>query len=153
MNEPEVRIRPATMADSDIAWSILEEYNDAIGVVERDDREHFSSYLRKPNGFWLAEAGDVVVGCVVLRELPGLAPRACEVKRLYVQLPYRRLGVARELMDALEAYAREARFEAIYLDTFEGLAAAVRFYELRGYERVPRYNENVQATIFMRKLL
>lgn len=152
MNAPELQIRMASTADADVAWNILEEYNDAIGVVERDDREHFASYLRRPNGFWLAEQGGAVVGCVALRELPALAG-ACEVKRLYVQPALRRVGVAHRLMDALEAYAREAGFETIYLDTFEGLSAAVRFYELRGYERVPRYNENVQATIFMRKTL
>jgi hypothetical protein len=33
------------------------------------------------------------------------------------------------------------------------MTAAIRFYEQRGYERCARYNENPQATIFMRKEL
>jgi ribosomal protein S18 acetylase RimI-like enzyme len=33
------------------------------------------------------------------------------------------------------------------------MTAAIHFYEAHGYERCARYNENPQATIFMRKEL
>jgi hypothetical protein len=33
------------------------------------------------------------------------------------------------------------------------MTSAIRFYEQQGYERCARYNENPQATIFMRKEL
>jgi GNAT superfamily N-acetyltransferase len=86
-----------------------------------------------------------------MRPLPALGADACEVKRLYVRPQYRGAGLAAALMGALEAEARERGFSAIYLDTKDDLAAAIRFYERRGYERIARYNDNPQATIFMRR--
>ena len=59
--------------------------------------------------------------------------------------------IAGALMDALESYAREAGYDAVYLDSKDDLATAIRFYRRRGYEPIPRYNDNPEATIFMRR--
>ena len=147
------RVRRATAADEATAGSIVDEYNRAVGVVVRDDAAALRSYLSGPGALWLAEVGAEIVGCVVLRPLPLVAPDACEVKRLYVRPAYRGAGLAGALMDALEAFARTASYGAVYLDTLDELAVALRFYERRGYERIPRYNANPQATIFMRRTL
>jgi hypothetical protein len=39
------------------------------------------------------------------------------------------------------------------LDTADNMRSAIRFYEQQGYKRCARYNQNPQATIFMRKEL
>jgi len=140
----------ARIEDFERAWEVVEEYNEAVGVLERDDRKSIAAYLRRPKAFWLAVDGNRVAGCVALRSLSGLAERSCEVKRLYVRPEHRGAGVASALMDAVERYAAEAGCRFVYLDTFEALDAAVRFYSERGYERIARYNDNPQATIFMR---
>ena len=149
----ETSIRRATNSDEASARAIVGEYNDAVGVVVRDDPSKFRAYLDGPGALWLAEAGDEVVGCVVMRPLADVEPGACEVKRLYVRPAQRGSAIAVRLMDALEAFAFAQGFRAVYLDTFDDLADAVRFYERRGYERIARYNDNPQATIFMRKAL
>jgi GNAT superfamily N-acetyltransferase len=146
-------IRRATHDDARAAWAIVDEYNWAVEVIVRDDAATFAAYLEGPGAMWLALVGDEVVGCVVLRPLPQRTPPQCEVKRLYVRPRHRSAGIAGALMSALEAYAREAGFSAILLDTYDALAAALRFYEGRGYERIDRYNDNPQATIFMRRTL
>jgi N-acetylglutamate synthase-like GNAT family acetyltransferase len=146
-------IRRATSADETAAWDILCEYNEAADVLVRDDAAAFRKYLDGPGAFWLAHHGGEVVGCVALRPLPELAPRACEVKRLYVRPAHRGARIAGSLMDALESYAREAGYDAVYLDSKDDLATAIRFYRARGYTPVPRYNDNPEATIFMRRAL
>lgn len=148
-----VSVRKATLADEDAAWAIVEEYNRALDIVVRDDPETFRKYLAGPGALWLAEIDGEVVGCVVLRPLPELGADACEVKRLYVRPSQRGIGLAEALMDELETFAREAGYAAVYLDTKDDLHAAIRFYDRRGYERIPRYNDNPQATIFMRRVL
>ncbi len=62
-------------------------------------------------------------------------------------------AIAGALMDALESYARSAGYDAVYLDSKDDLATAIRFYRERRYEEIERYNDNPQATIFMRRLL
>jgi ribosomal protein S18 acetylase RimI-like enzyme len=99
---------------------------------------------------WLAYLGDEVVGCVVLRKLDSIS-RAGECKRLYVRPSARGNRIADKLMDALEAFARGEGTEWIYLDTYDDLKTAIALYERRGYERCGRYNDNPQATVFMRK--
>lgn len=146
-------IRRASVSDEASARAVIAEYNEAVGVVVRDDAASFRAYLDGPGALWLARTGDEVVGCVVMRPITGVEPGACEVKRLYVRPAHRGYGLAAALMDTLERFAFREGFRAVYLDTFEELADAVRFYERRGYERVARYNDNPQATIFMRRTL
>jgi ribosomal protein S18 acetylase RimI-like enzyme len=146
-------VRRATRADEAAAWAIVDEYNRALDIVVRDDPETFRKYLDGPGALWLAEAAGEVVGCVVLRPLPEVGEGACEVKRLYVRPAQRGTGLSEALMDALETFARDAGYAAVYLDTKDDLHAAIRFYDRRGYERIPRYNDNPQATIFMRRTL
>jgi len=41
----------------------------------------------------------------------------------------------------------------MYLDTKDDLISAIKFYQRQGYEACERYNDNPQATMFMRKKL
>jgi GNAT superfamily N-acetyltransferase len=147
-----VAVRRANMADEAAAWDVVDEYNRSIGVVVADDAASFRAYLAGPGALWLAGDGEVI-GCVAMRPLETAGPHAAEVKRLYVRPAHRGGGVASALMDALEEGARESGYTELYLDTKDDLTVAIRFYERRGYERIPRYNDNPQATIFMRRVL
>lgn len=136
------------------ALSILEEYYEAVDVVKRDGPEAMRELIAEPDGgMWVAYRGgegDEIVGCVVLRRLESIA-RAGECKRLYVQPAARGMGIADRLMDALEEFARRRGTDWIYLDSYDDLRAAIALYERRGYERCARYNDNPQATVFLRK--
>lgn len=57
---------------------------------------------------------------------------------LWVDEGYRQQGIATQLMDAAEAYARESGHEYIYLDwdSREAPKFALDFYIRRGYEEV-----------------
>jgi GNAT superfamily N-acetyltransferase len=145
-------VRRANLTDEAPAWNVVDEYNRSIGVVVTDDPASFRAYLSGPGALWLAFDGDVI-GCVALRPLETAGPHAAEVKRLYVRPAHRGGGVASALMDALEDGARESGYTELYLDTKDDLIEAIRFYERRGYVRIPRYNDNPQATIFMRRVL
>jgi GNAT superfamily N-acetyltransferase len=139
--------------DFEGAWAIVSEYYDAVGVVAREDRAEFlSHYFGAGSGVWLARDGDEVVGCVALRPLDQI-PGAGEVKRLYVKPSARGRGVAGLLLDALHEYARSTGYGVLYLDSKDDLTDAIRFYERRGYQLCERYNDNPQATVFMKLAL
>lgn len=141
------------MAADAPALAILEEYYQAVHVVKRDSPEAMRQLLADPDSaMWVAHQGEDVVGCVVLRPLPSIA-RAAECKRLYVKPAARGLGIADSLMDALEDFARARAIDWIYLDSYDDLKPAIALYERRGYQRCERYNDNPQATLFLRKKL
>ena len=146
-------IRQATPEDFRGAFQLVEEYFREIGVLVRDTPTEFAQYLQgQVGGVWLAFDREQPIGCIVLHSLP-LLPGSAEIKRLYVQGPYRRQGLADRLLHALEQYAVQLSYEWLYLDTKDDLDNAIRFYQRHGYERCGRYNRNPQATIFMRKRL
>ena len=146
-----IRIERASLERMDEAYSIVREYYEAVGVVVRDDGESFArDYFGDGSGVWLAYDDASVVGCIALRPLPKLE-QAGEIKRMYVKPEARGRGIAERLLKALEDYAAEAGYRALYLDTKDDLTTAIRFYQRHGYEACERYNENPQATMFMRK--
>lgn len=147
-----LRIVRLTKVDDD-ALAIIHEYYEAVHVVQRDKPSSIQKLIDTPaSGLWLAYLGDDVVGCVALRKLAAI-PRASECKRLYVKPAARGQHVADRLLDAQETFARSQGIEWIYLDSYDDLKAAIALYERRGYERCERYNDNPQATLFMRKYL
>jgi GNAT superfamily N-acetyltransferase len=146
-----VHIRKATLPDLDAAFHIIEEYYEAANVVARDTKTEFANYyFGGRSGVWLASFGETVVACIALRELQE-PPRSGEIKRMYVQPAHREHGIAKALLSALEAFASNAGYDWLYLDSAPGMDTAINFYRRNGYEPCERYNDNPQANIYLRK--
>ena len=144
-------IRKAGLKELDAAFRIAQEYYDAANVIARDSKDEFKKYyFGERSGVWLASVQGEIVGCVALRELPEIG-RSGEIKRMYVQPAHRGQGLAKELLSALEEFARNVGYEWLYLDSAPGMDTAVRFYQRNSYEVCPRYNNNPQANIYLRK--
>jgi GNAT superfamily N-acetyltransferase len=101
----------------------------------------------------LALVDGVAAGCVALRALRGELRGGCEMKRLWVDGAFRGLGLGRRLVEEAIAWAEEAGFEEMYLDTVPAaMPEANRLYEAMGFMRVERYNENpVADVVFFRR--
>ncbi|MDP9171793.1 MAG: GNAT family N-acetyltransferase [Acidobacteriota bacterium] len=148
-----MQIIRASLADLADAQLLLSEYYEAISVTVRDSPEEIAAFLSGgAAGLWLAYVEGVPAGCVVLRPLPSLG-RAAECKRLYVPARFRGQGIAHALLNAMEEYAAAASLEWVYLDSKDDLTAALQLYTRRGYQPCERYNDNPQATVFLRKNL
>jgi putative acetyltransferase len=150
---PIVRIQRASSKNPDDAIELIEEYYEAIGVVARDDRAALLHYLSDPQiAIWVAYSGHAPVGCILYHPLPQI-DSAGEMKRLYVRPAYRGFGVARLLLQTAEEFAKERQITWLYLDSKDDLFDAIAFYRRHGYRPCARYNDNPQATVFMRKRL
>jgi len=150
---PNLTIRTVTAAEAEDAISLIEEYYEAVHVIARDDRAQILHYISDPHScILLAYDAATPVGCILYRPLQQL-DSAGEVKRLYVRPAFRQRGIAEKLLHALEQFASTQHAQWLYLDTTDDLKAAIAFYERHGYIRCDRYNDNPQATIFMRKQL
>jgi GNAT superfamily N-acetyltransferase len=153
LSEPKRRsIRIVRLSKSnDEAIRLLQEYYEAISVVQRDTPEAIQKIIDDSgSGVWLAYLDDKAVGCVVLRKLRSI-PISGECKRLYVQPAARGNRIAEKLLEAQEDFAREQGLRWIYLDTYDDLKPAIALYRKRGYVSCERYNDNPQATLFLRK--
>ena len=147
-----LEIRRASPAELDAAYGIVAEYYQAVRVVARESKARFAQdYFAAAAGVWLAWMDGQIAGCIALRALH--KAETAEIKRMYVRPAWRGQGMAQKLLEEVERFARKNGCQWIYLDTTDEMVAAAQLYRSNGYELCERYNDNPQATIFMRKQL
>ncbi len=78
-----------------------------------------------------------------------------EMKRVFVRQEYRGQGVSKELIQALEAIAREKGYRSMILETGKPLIAATKLYLRMGYKVIDNYGQykNMTESICMSKEL
>lgn len=88
----------------------------------------------------LAFSGSEAAGCVGVRPT-GTAE--AEMKRLYVRPEFRGYALGRRLAEKAVAFARDADYAVLRLDTIaESMAAAERLYREMGFVETPPYYDN-----------
>lgn len=142
----EIAIAQATTA-YDIAHvrSLFVEYVEWL-AVDLDfqgvdaELETLPGYFAPPRGsMLLARVSGAPAGAVAMRPL---VPEVCEMKRMFVREPWRRLELGRMLADRVIADARRAGYRAMRLDTLDRLTTANRLYRSLGFREIPPYYDN-----------
>lgn len=64
-----------------------------------------------------------------------------EIKRMYVRLPFRGLGLAKLMLNHLADYARDQGIGLLRLETGIHQRAAISLYERVGFRRIPAFGE------------
>lgn len=105
-----------------------------------------------PQGVFVlaTDADDETLGCVALHFLDDTT---AEAKRMWVSPRARGTGIGTRLLARVEAEARRAGRSVVLLDTNRALTEAVALYGRRGYQAIPRYNDNPYAHHWFRKVL
>jgi GNAT superfamily N-acetyltransferase len=126
-------------------------YDDPLAqhLVERVQQEYVERYggpdaaavdpaeFRPPAGvFLVAEIDGVPAGCGAWRALPSAE---AEIKRVYVEPAFRRQGLARLIVAALEDGAARAGHRSVVLNTGQQQPEALALYARLGYSSVPGY--------------
>lgn len=153
--------------DLDPLCALLDRYYTEWDIWNRDPPSAVLAELQHPGlGFFfieavhehapaepqLAPAERQLAGCVLCRPLPSIEG-AIECKRLFVAPEFRGQALATRLMDAAEAAAIRVGCHWMYLDSKDEFSTAIALYRRRGYTDCPRFNDNAQATLFLRKRL
>jgi putative acetyltransferase len=143
---PNLTIRPFTAADQArvrdifIAWNrhITQPGQEAafeayIARSLAEEIERIPDYYQaiKGSGFWVAEDDGEVAGMVGIERLDDIE---AEVRRMYVDEPYRRRGIGRLLLEHAEDFCHGAGYARIVLSTSELQPQAKALYEAKGYE-------------------
>lgn len=100
-------------------------------------------YAQPQGALLLALADGAVAGCCAMRPLGASDyPNACELKRLFVRDAYRRLGLGRQLAEAVIDAARVAGYHHLLLDTLSDMESARALYQDLGFHDIPPYYHN-----------
>lgn len=112
------------------------EFQVPITLDDQPDLLMISSFYQQKGGnFWVALADGEVVGTIALIDCgEGVG---C-IRKMFVRADWRgkEHGLAQQLLEILETWAREKGIMALYLGTIERLQAAIRFYLRNGFRPV-----------------
>ena len=129
--------------------AIFREYATTLAVdlccqgFEEELAQLPGQYAAPRGALLLALVDGELAGCCALRPLDGVDyPNASEMKRLYVRDAFRRLGVGRQLAEAMLDCARLAGYGCVLLDTLDDMESARVLYQDLGFEEVPPYYHN-----------
>ncbi|HEV7808797.1 MAG TPA: GNAT family N-acetyltransferase [Solirubrobacteraceae bacterium] len=141
---------PAAMLAQGMRDEIAAIY-DGLALDGADMPKAGVAELSAPGGtFVVGEEDGAAVCCGGLKRLPD---GACEIKKMFVVEAARGRGVARALLEELEARARALGYEVARLDTGPKQARAQRMYERAGYAPIENFNANPVASFFGEKPL
>jgi GNAT superfamily N-acetyltransferase len=133
-------------ADLETARHLFKEYADelAVDLCFQSFDEELQNPLKKygaPSGslimaFWNGEP----VGTVALQALE--EEGVCEMKRLFVQSPFRKFGIGEALVKAILIEAQKLGYAKMKLDTLERLKPAIALYLKHGFIITTAYYHN-----------
>jgi GNAT superfamily N-acetyltransferase len=104
-----------------------------LGPGLRDVVATLAARHQPPGALLLALVGEQVHGTVAMRRSTLSRPSDALVQRRYVPAPYRRLGVARLLMNAVHEASAQAGFTRTVLAVMPGRTGARAPYQSLGY--------------------
>ena len=111
---------------------------------------HPSEFIPPDGLFVVAYADEAPIGCAGFKRIED---QRAEIKRLYVSREGRRDGVARRILEHLEAAARAAGFVAVRLDTGNQQPESLALFRSTGYQEIADYNRNLFASYWFEKPL
>jgi DNA-binding MarR family transcriptional regulator/GNAT superfamily N-acetyltransferase len=118
--------------------------------VSRSRDPQAKDMVRPRGAFLVAMSDGLPLGCAGLK---GSGGDTAEVKRVWVAPSARGLGVARRLMAAVEAKARDLGIRVLRLDTNRALPEARALYLKSGWTEIARFNDDPYADFFFEKRL
>lgn len=87
---------------------------------------------RTGSNFWVVEYGQQVIGSAGLQRRN---KNDAELRRMNVAKDFRRRGIAQDLLDTVEGFAKSQGYLRLLLSTITPLAPAIALYEKNGYKR------------------
>ena len=109
-------------------------------------------YSAPEGGLWLAEIDGATspVGVVAVR---ALTDSACELKRLWVEPGVKGTGIGRDLTRTAIAFARDAGYADMKLDTLKNrMPAAIALYRSLGFVDAEPYTHNPEPDVLFMTL-
>ena len=146
-------VHAESAAHFETAKELFLEYAAGLGVdlcFQDFDHElaNLSAQYSPPTGTLLLAVVDATTaGCVALRRWDD---DVCEMKRLYVREPFRRLKLGRLLATDIIDEARKLGYHRLRLDTLPSMQAAQSLYRSLGFRDVSAYRHNpIAGTVYM----
>lgn len=118
-----------------IRTSLKEFGADKPGTVYYDETtdDLFTVFQTPGSAYFIAEANGRIVGGGGIYPTEGLPFATCELVKMYLLKEYRGIGLGKALIERSLAFAKEAGYQQVYLETMPELKQALATYEKFGF--------------------
>ena len=119
--------------------NLVKELDTELKILDGEDHSFYDQFNKIDSLKYVVVAyeQDNPVGCGAIKEF---AQDTMEVKRMYVPLNKRGLGIATIILTELENRAREVNFKKCILETGKKQPAAIRLYQKNDYTIIPDFS-------------
>lgn len=119
--------------------NLVKELDTELKILDGEDHSFYDQFNKMDSLKYVVVAYDQdnPVGCGAIKEF---AQDTMEVKRMYVPLNKRGLGIATIILTELENRAREVNFKKCILETGKKQPAAIRLYQKNDYTIIPNFS-------------
>lgn len=107
-------------------------------------------YAATSGGIVLCKKNNDFIGCSAIRKID---TTSCELKRMWVQLPYQKLGIGETLLKECIALAKKLNYKEIRLDTLKRLQPAIKLYKKYNFIETEAYYKNPNKDVVYMKLV
>ena len=107
-------------------------------------------YATTTGGIVLCKKNNDFIGCSAIRKID---TTSCELKRMWVQLPYQKLGIGETLLKECIALAKKLNYKEILLDTLKRLQPAIKLYKKYNFIETEAYYKNPNNDVVYMKLV
>ena len=107
-------------------------------------------YAATSGGIVLCKKDNDFIGCSAIRKID---TTSCELKRMWVQLPYQKLGIGETLLKECIALAKKLNYKEILLDTLKRLQPAIKLYKKYNFIETEAYYKNPNNDVVYMKLV
>ena len=121
-----------------IKTALEEQGNNKPGTIYADPLLYkmFSGYQTKDSVYYVAiENGELLGGSGIAR-IPNQEKNYCELQRMFLSKNARGKGIGAALMKKCLDFAKEAKYDLVYIETFANMHEAIKLYERSGFEYV-----------------
>ena len=146
-----------TKAEYEAAAGLFIEYAKWLGIdlgfqhFDEEIQELETMYAAPQGGIILCKQGHDYIGCVAIRKL---TDDIAELKRMYVQPQYQKMGIGKKILERSLQLAKEINYSIIHLDTLSNMLPAINLYKQYGFNEIAPYyyNPNATAVYFEKRL-
>lgn len=126
-------------------------FDEYLVDIDGEERDFFAFYNNKPlDHVLVVYENGAAVGCGAFKKFDAAT---AEIKRMFVDPQQRGKGIAKFILNEIEAWAASEGYPNYILETSPQLQPAIALYKKSGYEMIPNFGQyiGVENSICMKK--
>jgi putative acetyltransferase len=151
--ETAFHLKRTTTANEDFQQLVSSLDNELWNEL-KEDQATYDQYNKVPDikTAVLVYTGAEPVACGCFKEV---GQDCVEIKRMFVQKPYRGKGLSKKVLNELERWAAEQGYRYAVLETSIHFTTAKQLYQTAGFQIIPNYGPYVglEESVCMKKQL